>query len=59
MSTGALFHDEIAETTGFGVSLLMLSERLLARRYGSHRVVCITARGETIASVIVKRVKRV
>jgi hypothetical protein len=31
MSTGALFHDEIAETTGVGVSLLMLSERVLAR----------------------------
>jgi hypothetical protein len=31
MSTGALFHDEIAKTTGFGVSLLMLSERVLAR----------------------------
>ena len=31
MSTGALFHDEKAETTGVGVSLLMLSERVLAR----------------------------
>ena len=31
MSTGALFHDEIAETTGVGMSILMLSERLLAR----------------------------
>jgi hypothetical protein len=31
MSTGALFHDEIAERTGVGVSLLMLSERVLAR----------------------------
>ncbi len=27
----ALFHDEIAETTGVGVSLLMLSEGLLAQ----------------------------
>ena len=31
MSTGALFHDEIAETTGVGLSVLMLSERVLAR----------------------------
>ena len=31
MSTGALFHDEMSETTGIGVSLLMLSERVLAR----------------------------
>ncbi len=31
MSTGALFHDEMSETTGVGVSLLMLSERVLAR----------------------------
>jgi hypothetical protein len=31
ISTGALFHDEIAETTGVGVSLLMLSEQLLAQ----------------------------
>jgi len=30
MSTGALFHDEIEETTGVGVTL-MLSERVLAR----------------------------
>ena len=29
--TGALFHDEIAKTTGVGVSLLMLLERVLAR----------------------------
>jgi hypothetical protein len=31
MSTGALFHDETAETTGVGLSVLMLSERVLAR----------------------------
>ncbi len=31
MSAGALFHNEIAKTTGVGVSLLMLSERVLAQ----------------------------
>ena len=33
MSTGALFHDEITEPTGVGMSLLMLLERVLARRW--------------------------
>ena len=31
MSTGALFHDEISETTIVGVSGWVLSERVLAR----------------------------
>jgi hypothetical protein len=31
MSTRALFHDEIAETTGIGVSGFVISERVLAR----------------------------
>ena len=33
MSTGALFHNEMSEPTGVGVSLLMLSERVLTRRW--------------------------
>ena len=31
MSIGALFHDEMSEPTGVGVSLLMLLEQVLAR----------------------------
>jgi len=31
MSTGALFHDEMSEPTGLGVSGFIISEQLLAR----------------------------
>jgi len=31
MSTGALFHDEMSETTGVGVSDWVILERVLAR----------------------------
>jgi hypothetical protein len=31
MSTGALFHDEMSETTGVGMSVLLITEQVLAR----------------------------
>jgi hypothetical protein len=31
MSTGALFHNEMSKTTGVGMSILVIPERVLAR----------------------------